>query len=224
MNGGTHKWRLGVTICLAAACASARPLTWQEQMDEARALEERGEAFVLVRPSEVLVFYNQPAPFCYMYRIPGEWVAKGGNTYESKDGRTTVVVGFGLPQEVSGLEGVTLVERAGSYVTRDYEKALGKPIHAALTPFASERVSTWKWTAGIEQGPDRRIDFPTKVIVDLSPDAFALITVSDSSLGTENSDRLAREIVDSLKTNKSMEGFWPTLEATLKASSPNDGG
>lgn len=223
MNGFMREWGLGVAICLIAACASARPLTWQEQMDEARGLAERGEAFVLVRPSEVLVFYNRPVPFCYMYRIPGEWVAKGGNTYKSKDGGTTVVVGFGLPQEVSGLEGVTLVERAGSYVTRDYEMALGKPIQAALTPFASERVSTWKWSASIEQEPDRRIDFPTKVIVDLGPDAFALITVSDTSAGTANSDRLAREIVDSLKTTKSMEGFWPILEETLKVDSPTDG-
>jgi hypothetical protein len=192
-------------------------------MDEARALGARGEAYVLVSPSEVRVFYNRPLPFCYMYRIPGEWASMGGNSYRSKDGRTTVVVGFGLPQEVSGLEGVTLVERASSYVTRDYEKALGKPIDAVLTPFASERVGTWKWTADIEQGPDRRIDFPTKIIVDLSPDAFALITVSDTSAGTANGDRLAREIVDSLKTTKSMEGFWPILEATLKASSPTDG-
>ncbi len=134
-----HKCWLGAVTWLVAACATPS-LTWQEKMDEARTLADRGEAYVLVLPSEVQVFYNRPLPFCYTYTIPGEWVSKGANEYESKDGRTTVVVQFGLPEHVSGLPGVTLVERARTYVTRDYEKAIGKPIQASLTPFVTGRA------------------------------------------------------------------------------------
>ena len=45
---------------------------WQQMMDEARRLMADGDNYVLVRPSGVFVFYNNPLPFCYKYMIPGE--------------------------------------------------------------------------------------------------------------------------------------------------------
>lgn len=54
--------------------------------------------------------------------------------------------------------------------------------------------------------------FPTKILVDLSPDAIMQITVDDRGYD----DGLARQITESLRTTKNPQCFWPTLGHMLR--------
>jgi len=213
---------------LAAAGADPKadqPPAWQKQMDEARRLAAAGYNYVLaVRPRQadargtggVYVFYNNPNPFCYTYMIPGDWVsAREPNAYRSKDGRAFAGVLFWLPENLEGVEGATLVERARNFITREHEKALGQPlVGVEFKPFQSSRPGTWRWrVAPVTQG-GRRVEFPAKIVVDLSPAAVAQVTVS----GTGDDDGLARKVVDSLQMTTNPECYWSLLERMLKSA------
>lgn len=220
---------LAGSVSQAGAQAVESPATtprpaWQQQMDQARRHAAAGNNYVLMvtplqavasLPGGVYVFYNNPLPFCYTYMIPGNWVAaREANAYRSKDGRAFAGVLFGLPRELDGLEGATLVERARTFVTRQHEKALGQKLEGVeLVAFESARPGTWKWKAAPVTQRDRLIEFPTKVIVDLSPDAVVLITVS----GTPDDEAVARGIIERLGTTSDAECYWPALERMLKS-------
>jgi len=194
--------------------ATTQRLAWQQQMDQARRHAAAGSNYVLVLPSGVFVFYNNPRPFCYTYMIPGAWVGAGENAYRSKDGRAFAGVSFGLPRDLDGLEGATLVERARTFVTRQYEQALRQRLAGVeLVAFESARPGTWKWTAAPVTRGDHQIRSPTKIIVDLSPDGVVLITVA----GTPDDDGVARGIIQHLRTTSDAECYWPVLERMLKS-------
>ncbi|WP_333840759.1 hypothetical protein [Pelomicrobium sp.] len=197
-------------------------------MEQARRMAAAGRNYVLVvRPVReeasttggVWVFYNNPRPFCYTYMIPGNWVAaREPNAYRSKDGRAFAGLLFWLPQLLKDVEGATLLEQARTLITREYEKALGQRLpNVELLPFESARPGTWKWVAGPLTQGDRLIELPTKIIVDLSPDAVMQITVQ----GTPDDDGLARPIVESLKTTSDPECYWQLLENMLKIATGN---
>ena len=163
----------------------------------------------------VHVFYNNPRPFCYMYMIPGNWVeAREPNAYLSEDGQAFVGVLFFLAKDLEGLKGATLVERAQTLITGQHEEALGQKLSGVeLVRFDSTRPGTWKWQAAPVKHGARLIKFPTKVIVDLSPNAVVQITVDCTS----NNDGLARRIIETLRTTADPECYWPVLERMLKA-------
>lgn len=187
---------------------------WQQHMDEARRHAAGGRNYALVGPSGIFVFYNNPRPFCYTYMIPGEWVAaREPNAYYSKDGRASVGVMFLLPHHLDGLEGANLVERASTSITRQLEEWLGQPVTGVeLVPFEAARPGTWKWKVAPVRRGDRELRSPTKIIVDLGPDAVVQVTVA----GTQDDDGLARRIVENLRRTSDPECYWPMLEATLK--------
>jgi hypothetical protein len=189
---------------------------WKRAMEQARRAARAGNSFALAGPSAVIVFYNNPRPFCYTYMIPGSWVAAGEepNLYRSTDGRSLAGVLFRLPGELQGFEGTTMVERAKRFITQEHEKALGRKLSGVeLAPFESVRPGTWKWTATPLMRGDQRIAFGTKIIVDLSPDAIAQITVS----GRPDDDDMARRVIETLRTTKDAECYWPLLERVLKS-------
>ena len=194
----------------------ARPV-WQQEMDRARRQAAAGNAYVLRGPSiGVLTMYNNPGPFCYMYRIPGDWVEAGEPAlYRSKDYRAFAGVLFLLARSLADMDGATLVERARTSATRTHEKALGKPLTGVeWVPFESARPGTWKWTvAPVTQGQITTV-FPTKIIVDLGPEAVVQITVG----GTPDDDGLARRIIESLKTTSDPQCYLAVLERELKST------
>jgi hypothetical protein len=230
---------LGFALLLSAAAAQAgappvatvpsgQTLAWQQQMEQARRLAAAGHNYVLVvRPTReeaggtggVWVFYNNPSPFCYTYMIPGDWVAaREPNAYRSKDGRAFAGVLFLLPEDLEGVEGATLVERARTFITLEHQKALGHPLPSVeLKRFESARSGTWKWAAEPLTQGDRQIVFPPKIIVDLSPDAVVQITVA----GAPDNDGVARRIIESLRTTSDPECYWQLLENMLKAAPGN---
>ena len=224
---------LSGTACQTGMSPVATPTgdqlpAWEQQMEQARRHAAAGDNYVLlVRPlSEeasgaggVWVFYNNPNPFCYTYMIPGDWIAaREPNAYRSKDGRAFAGVLFWLPQDLEGIEGATLVERARNLVTGEHEKALGQRLPGAkLSPFESAQSGTWKWAAAPLAQGDRQIDFPTKVLIDLSPRAVVQITVA----GTPDDDSLARLIIESLRTTSDPECYWSLLENMLKTAFGN---
>jgi hypothetical protein len=207
---------------VATPAGNQRP-QWQQQMDLARRLAADGSAYVMVvRPLKeegtgkggVYVFYNNPSPFCYTYMIPGEWVrARESDAYQSKDGKAFVDVLFLLPDELKNFEGTTLVERAGNLISREYEKGLGQRLPSAeLKQFEPAEFASWRWQAAQVIHKERLIVFPTKIIVDIRPDAVVMITVH----GTEDDDGLARRIIETLKTTSDSQCYWPILESLLK--------
>jgi hypothetical protein len=100
-------------------------------------------------------------------------------------------------------------------VTHEYEKVLGQKLSGAeFVPFESARSGTWEWKApSMKQGDRYLLEFPTKVIVDLSPDAIVQITVA----GPEDGESLARRIIESLKTTSEPECYWTALETMLRS-------
>jgi hypothetical protein len=198
-----------------------RPPSWQLQMDEARRQIANGDNYVLMRPSGVFVFYNNPQPFCYRYMIPGEWVAaQEGNLYQSKDGLAHAGVAFTLTRALDGLKGKTFAERAQNFIARGYKELTGQRLKGVkLTPLDASRFPVWKLTADpLKQGRDTRVELATKFVVDLGPDAFAVITVG----GTEDDDALARGIIDSLQTTTDAPCYWSDLEALLRSTGSLD--
>lgn len=225
--------RLHVVLALLALLAfgvaplasKAQQPKWQHEMDQARRIAEDGNehSIVLTFPSPdkgrsgVYVFYNNPRPFCYTYMVPGEWVGSPRErAYRSKDGRAFAGVRFLLPSTLAGEDGATLVERAGSYITRLYKREYGRAlVGIEFVPFASLRPETWQWRAAPITNTVPRVDFPAKLIVDLSPDAIAQVTV----VGTTDDQQLqlARQIVESLRTSKDPECYFSVLESMYKA-------
>lgn len=182
---------------------------WQQEMDTARRLAAAGQTYVLITPTGVYDSYNNPSPFCYAYTIPGDWKAAEEPALFRfrKDDRAFVGVLFLLLRDLESFEGGTVVERAGTAVARGFERALHLPPLAggALAPFQSKRAGTWKLTADALE----RVRLPAKVIVDLSPDAVAVITVG----GTTDNDELARRVIANLRTTSNPECYWADLEA-----------
>jgi len=213
---------VGITpeVALTGAPATGPPTggprpAWQQNMDEARRVAATGNAFVLRGSSGVLTMYNNPRPFCYMYMIPGDWVeAEETGLYRSKEGPARAGVAVLLPRHLEKVEGKTLVERARNDITQVYEKARGRPLAGVkVAPFESARTGTWKWTAApATQGHLTEI-FPSKIIVDLSPNAIVQITVGQ----TPDDDGLARRIIESLKTTSDPQCYWADLERELRS-------
>ena len=172
-----------------------------------------GRATVGGTPSGVFVFYNNPQPFCYMYEIPGDWVAaREPNAHRSRDGNAFVGVLFPLRRDLERLPGRTLAERALNGITRRYQEGLGQALTVRIVPFESSRSGTWKWTAAPIVQRDRDITLPTKIVVDVGPAGVAEITVT----GTADDDALARLVVDRLRTTPERQCYWSTLESMLK--------
>ena len=187
--------------------------TWQERMEDARRLAARASEYTVATPSGVFVFYNNPQPFCYMYAIPGDWVAAPEpNAYRSRDGSAFVGVLFPLRRDLEKSPGRTLAERALNGITRRNQEALGQTLTVRIVPFESSRSGTWKWTAAPVAQRDRDIELPTKIVVDIGPARVAEITV----VGTADDDALARLIVDRLSTTSERQCYWSTLESLLK--------
>jgi len=201
----------------AAATGSAtggpRP-AWQQRMEEARRSAAAGNTKVLRGPFGVLAMYNNPSPFCYKYMIPGDWVeAEEPGLYRSRSGKASAGVAFRLAREFEGARGATLVERAATVITREHEKAMGRALAGiTLTPFESVRPSTWKWMAASSVQGNTLSGVAPKVLVDLSPEAVAQITV----FGTPDDDDLARSIIESLKTTSDPKCYWAELERELR--------
>ena len=188
----------------------------QEMMNRARLAAKQGEEYILnVRGGGVFVFYNNSNPLCYTYRIPGEWSASPEErAWRSKDGRQFVGVLFTRSKDLKGFDAGTLVERAGASISRGYETASKRSLTGVrLAAFESALPGTWKWTADPVRQGDQEIRIPTKIIVDFSPDAVAVLTVA----GTADDDGLALRILSTLRTTKESECYFPVLDASLKA-------
>ena len=116
-------------------------------------------------------------------------------------------------RQLDGLEGSNLPERARTAITRGYENTLGRSAtDVELIPFESVRPGTWRWKAPapVAEGHGVAV-FPTKIIVDLSPDGVAVVTVA---LGDE--EGLARRVIETLKTTHDPECYFTMLEGMLK--------
>jgi len=197
-----------------SATGGPRP-AWQQRMEEARRSAAAGNTKVLRGPSGLLAMYNNPSPFCYRYVIPGDWVeAEEPGLYRSTHGKAVAGVAFRLAREFEGARGETLVERVATVITREHEKAMGKAlVGVALTPFESVRPSTWKWMAASSVQGNTLSGVAPKVLVDLSPEAVAQITV----FGTPDDDGLVRRIIESLKTTSDPQCYWAELERELRS-------
>ena len=203
----------------------AQQLSLQQQMDQARSIAADGEEQIFVLRSSgaasasdgVFVFYNNPRPLCYTYMIPGQWFGSPRErAFRSKDGRAFAGVMFALSGKFEGVEGATLVERARNSITKIYERQVRRTlVGVEFIPFESARSGTWQWRAAPITDVVPRVDFPVKIIVDLSPEAVMQITV----IGTADDAHLARRIVESLKTTKEPECYFPLLERMLKSES-----
>jgi len=163
----------------------------------------------------VYVFYNNPRPFCYTYMIPGNWVdASQPNLYRSTDGSAIVGVVFNHAQSLEGVEGSTLVERATNAFKYWVERVSGQPASKArLVRFESARAGTWKWMDLPIMPEEVGEDGPTRIVVDLSPDAVVHITVG----GTAADDALARRVIETLGITKAPECYFPLLEEMLQS-------
>ena len=229
-----QKWLALLTLCAGPLAAGAQQPPWQVQMDDARrnATEGHEQSIILTFPapeaerSGVYVFYNNPRPFCYTYMIPGEWIAKPRErAYYSKDGRKFAGVQFWLAPTLESEGGATLVERAGSRITRLYRREYGQAlVDVEFAPFESTRPGVWRWRAApiAEWRTPRgaaRVDFPAKLVVDLSPDAIAQITVNGPS--AEDQLALAQRILESLRTSKDPDCYLPVLESMYKSMHVN---
>ena len=64
-----------------------------------------------------------------------------------------------------------------------------------------------------------RVDFPAKLVVDLSPDATAQITVNGPS--AEDQLALAQRILESLRTSRDPDCYLPVLESMYKSMHVN---
>ena len=188
----------------------------QEMMKQARRAAKQGYEYTMhVEGGDVFVFYNNPNPLCYTYRIPGEWFASPEErAWRSKDGRQFAGVYFMRSKDLKSFKAGTLVERAGASFSQGYE-TLGKRslTGVKLAAFESTLPGTWKWTADPVRQGDHEIRIPTKIIVDFSPDAVAVLTVA----GTADDDGLALRIISTLRTTKESECYSTVLDASLKA-------
>lgn len=198
--------------------AGAQRPRWQQLMERARQGAAAGYTYEIIGPDAVFVFYNNPAPLCYTYMIPGSWKAdKEPIAFRSKDGRGFVGMLLFSARTLEGVEGGNLLERARTRVTRDHEETLGQPLTGVeLVQFESARPGTWKWKAAPVRRGELELGFGAKILVDLSPDAVVQI----SAAGTRDDDGLARRIIENLRTTSNPECYWPLLESTLKAGFP----
>ena len=199
---------------------------WQQRLTEARRLAADGRNYLLiVRPGQdgagatggVQVFHNNADPVCYTYMVPGQWLSgAAANTYRSQDGHAVAGVRLLMPADLAGMDGKTLVERAATRLTREYEKELGQTLRdAELVPFQSRRAGAWKWTANPTKPGDSPVAGAINILVDLTPTAVVQIAVS----GTQNDEELARTIVEGFQTTSDSECYWPLLERMLKTAS-----
>jgi len=189
----------------------------QEMMKRARRAAKQGDELILnVAGGDVFVFYNNPNPFCYTYRIPGEWFASPEEeAWRSKDRRQFAGMLFMRSKALKGFQGATLVERAAASISRGYETQWKRSLTGVkLTAFESAVPGTWKWTADPVRQGDHEIRFPTKIIVDFSPDAVAELTIA----GTADDDGLALRVLSTLRTTKESECYFPVLDAMFKAT------
>lgn len=195
---------------------------WQQRMAHARSLAAKGQEYVAVinstdgpaGSSGVFVFYNNPSPFCYTYMIPGSW-ERADNGYRSKEGEGLVDVVFVLPQQLEGIKGATLVERARNFETRGYETALGQALaDVDLIPFESSRQGAWLWRAAPVSRNGQTVVLPSKVIVDLGPDAVVVISV----MGTPDDHGLARRVIEGLRTTSNEDCYYSVLEKLWRTS------
>ena len=162
----------------------------------------------------VYVFYNNPVPLCYTYKVPGDWVfIPELYGYQSKSGAIFVGVIPSQAAEYDDLEGATLIQRVGNKVSKQYEEFYGQQLSGVeLEPFESDRHGTWKWKAAASW-QDGRLTLPTpKYIVESGPKAVFQITVE----GAPDNEELVRRIIKSLKTTSAPDCYFPLLESTLK--------
>jgi len=66
-----------------------------------------------------------------------------------------------------------------------------------------------------EEANARHVRFPMKLVVDLSPDAILEIIVGR----TADDAQLARQLIESLRTTKERECYFPTLERKFRFES-----
>jgi hypothetical protein len=188
----------------------------KQLLDEAHRSAAAGNAYDLnIEGKGIFTFYNNPRPFCYTYMIPGDWKpGEEAGLYRSKDGRAVVGVLFWPARNLERTEGANLVERASKNIVPSYEKRLGQSLTGVeLMPFESARPGTWKLKAATVKQEKLLISLPTKIIVDLSPDAVVVITAG----GTIDDDGLARRIIKTIRTTSNPECYFPLLETMLKA-------
>jgi hypothetical protein len=223
-------WQRVVVACVvwvASGSVRSDAPVWQRDLDAFRRMAASGQNFALPVTAGsklaadyavgVYVFYNNPQPFCYAYKIPGEWLplANRPGVLQAKGGAATVGVNFRPPAALQGTDGATLVERGRDLVVRELERALHQPlVDVELVPFESARAGTWQLKAApVRQRDGRTAALPLYILVDLSPHTIAEVNVIDSG----SDDDLARQIVASLKTSSDPACFWDDLEGMLRA-------
>jgi hypothetical protein len=162
----------------------------------------------------VYVFNNNPVPFCYTYKIPGDWIFMPElQGYQSKNGEAFVGVLASSAAMYDGLEGATIVQRVRNKLAKQYEARYGLQLSGVeLEEFESDRHGTWKWKAASIRQDGRFIQFPHKYIVESSPKAIFQITVE----GTPDNEELVRQIIKSLRTTSVPDCYFPMLESMLE--------
>jgi len=212
--------------CWLACAGHAEPPAWQQEADAARRSAERGENVGMIVPRGlaieasfppgVYVYYNNPRPLCYAYRVPGEWVPMPGRgLLRSPDGRTTVGVNFRPPAQLGSVDGATVLERGQALLVRELEKALHQRLSGVeRVRFDSERPGVWQLkTAPLKRRDGTEAPLPLTLLVDLSPQTIAEVQVS----GAGDDETLARQIVAGLKTTTDPACYWPEFDDLLKA-------
>jgi hypothetical protein len=205
-----------LSVVLVPDSGYAQSQDRQEMMKRARRAAKQGQEYSLNVPGgDVFVFYNNPNPLCYTYKIPGQWfTSPEERAWRSKDGRQFAGVLFMRSKDLEGFKAGTLVERAGASISRGYETTWKRSLTGVkLAAFESALPGTWKWTADPVRQGDHEIRIPAKIIVDFSPDAVAVLTVG----GTADDNGLALRILSTLRTTKELECYFPVLDASLKA-------
>jgi hypothetical protein len=228
MHAGNAMWKANELIVIASclwSCATyAQTAKWQEDMVAARRAAASGEATITILrdghdlgnewPAGVYVFHNNPRPYCYAYKIPGDWY-RDRNWFRSKDGRSTANVTFRPPRQVERMAGETLLERSRNAAVAQFERDFRQRLTGIeLKPWESSRSGAWLLKAEpILTQDGRRMPFPLYVLVDLSPHAVAEV----NAFGTADDERMARQIVETIKASSDPECYLAEMERMYKA-------
>lgn len=214
-----------LACCVWTCAACAQTAKWQQDMAAARRAAANGDATIAILrdghdlgkewPAGAYVFHNNPRPYCYAYRIPGDWYPDRG-WFRSKDGRSTASVTFRPPREFGRVPGATMLERGRNAAVAQLERDFHQPMTGVeLIPWESSRPGTWRLKFDDILARDgRRVPFPALyVLVDLSPQTVAEV----NAFGTADDDHMARQIVETIRTSSDPDCYMAELERMYKA-------
>ncbi|MGB7563327.1 MAG: hypothetical protein WBM08_01105 [Prochlorococcaceae cyanobacterium] len=204
-----------------------RPINGQDAYQKAQSLaDSKQELVILVNPPPenktgsdgIFVFYNNPVPFCYSYRLPSGWTSgQSVQFYRTTTGSDSLGVALLDHRIVAGFKGTDLIGRVAEFLATGYELRLPSldRISATLTPFTNSSPRAWRFSMKPYEENGERIGIAPTYLVETPYKAIFVLTI-----GSNNSDSIAREIIASLRTTRTPSCYLGQVKRLLK-STPN---